>query len=154
MSKRLVPISVNRILVPVDGSEHSKKAVELAVDMAKKWNAEIYLIHVIDTAFEDTAFDYISGIKSSERASVYHDKIWGQILDPAKTRAKEAGIKKVKSISTSGHPADEIIKTAKRNKVDLIIMGSRGRGRFSIAIMGSVSTKVCNHAHCTCITVK
>ena len=86
--------------------------------------------------------------------SSYFDFIAEQICQEVEARAKAEGIKNVEHIYGAGNPADEILKTAKKKKVDLIVMGSRGLGRFSQAFMGGVSTKVCNHAHCTCITVK
>lgn len=153
MSKRLVPISVNRILVPIDGSEHSKKAVELAIDVANKWGAEMYLIHVQEEKKIPEGFkEYAKSEKIPP--SSYYDMVCKQLFDPIEARAKAAGIKKIEHTCVYGHPADQIIKAAKKNKIDLIIMGSRGLGRFSKTIMGSVSTKVCNYAHCTCITVK
>ena len=52
-------------------------------------------------------------------------------------------------ICDRGDPADMITSAAERNNVDMIVMGSRGLGGFSRTIMGNVSTKVCNRAHCT-----
>lgn len=161
MAKSNVPISMNKILVAVDGSTHSKKAVELSIDLAKKWNSKIYLIHVrekknIPEGFKELKY---KGEKLSivERKpfSEYFDMVCerDQFLGEAAEILKSAGIN-VERICIEGDPADEIIKAAKKYNVDLIVMGSRGLGRFSIAVMGNVSTKVCNHAHCTCITVK
>ena len=153
MTERMVPLSINNILVAVDGSVHSKKGIELAVDLAKLWNAKIYFIHVwehrdIPKGFEKYAKDekipYLN----------YFDLVDKQLLYPAEERAKKAKITKVERISVTGEPADEILKAAENHKVDLIILGSRGLGRFSRAFLGSVSTKVLHHAHCTCITVK
>ncbi len=153
MSKRLETVSVSRILVAVDGSEHSKKAIELAVDIANKWNAEMKIIHVME---EREIPDGFKEYAKSERIPVssYFDMACGTYVGDAEKRVKNAGIKKVEVLCEHGNPADEIIKAAKNMQADLIIMGSRGLGRFSRAIMGSVSTKVCNHSHCTCITVK
>ncbi len=152
MAEKRKTTSVNRILVAVDGSEHSKKAVGMAIDMAKKWNSKIYLIHVaeknIPSSFIEFARD--EGIDAFD----YFERVCSQILGSAEDRVKKAGIKKVERTCPTGNPADEIIKEARKKKVDLIIMGSRGLGRFSRAVMGSVSTKVCNHADSTCITVK
>ncbi len=154
--------SVSRILVAVDGSKNSDKAVGLGIDMAKKWNAEIHLIHVMDIAPSgELLMPDVSFYKRPESedvkgpgVGVYYDKICEQIIVSAERRMRKAGIKKVNTICVAGNPADEIIKVAKKNKVDLIIMGNRGKGRFSKAIMGSVSTKVCNFSENTCITVK
>lgn len=143
---------MDRILVAVDGSEHSKKAVDMAIDMAKKWSSKIYLIHVAENKIPAEFLEYAKDEEID--ASDYYGRVCTQIIESAEDKIKKAGIKKVERICPTGDPADEIIKQAKKNKVDLIIMGSRGRGRLSRALMGSVSTKVCNYADSTCITVK
>lgn len=150
MSKKSAS-SVRRILVAVDGSKHSDKAVGLGIDMANKWQAKIYIIHVTDAVFKKILPGYLAIPKVPK---FEYERIRKQILDPAEAKIKKAGIKGVESIIADGHPADEIINTARKKKVDLIIMGNRGLGSFSRAVMGSVSAKVCNHAPCTCITVK
>lgn len=148
-------MSVNRILVAVDGSEHSRKAVDLAVDLAKKWGSEIYLIHVLE---EKKVPDEFREFARVERVPVseYFNLVCqtSGFLGEAEAKAKAAGIWKVERICAQGNPADEIISAAEKYKVDMVVMGNRGLGGFSKAIMGSVSTKVCNHAHCTCIAVK
>lgn len=68
-------------------------------------------------------------------------------------RFRELAMAKAKA-PVDRDPADESLSSAKDLDVDMIVMGSRGLGRFSQVFMGSVSTKVCNHALCTGITVK
>jgi nucleotide-binding universal stress UspA family protein len=153
MEKRLVPISVNKILVPVDASRHSKKAVELAVDIAKKWNAEIYLLHVIRTEIITDVFtEYVKNKKVP--VLDYFHKQCERFLNSVEARVKSAKVKNVASSCVHGDPADEILKAAIRKKADLIIMGNRGMGKFSKKSIGSVSLKVVTYAPCTCITVK
>lgn len=148
-------LSVGKILVAVDGSEHSKKAVELAADMGKKWGAEVYLIHVNEERHVPEGFKEYAKVERVESGR-YFELVCrqDQFLGEAEARLKEAGIKTTAPICAFGDAADEIIKAAKTKEVDMIVMGSRGLGRFSVTVMGSVSNKVCNHAPCTCITVK
>lgn len=150
----MIDISMKKILVALDGSDHSKKAASLAIDFAKKYDAELYIIHVLEDkkipkGFEDHA-------KAAGIPPDYFDLVCrsDKFVGEAEASAKEEGIKKVVPLCHQGDPADEIILQAKTNNVDLIIMGNRGLGKFSKAIMGSVSSKVCNHAKSTCITVK
>ncbi len=154
MSGKVEPISVSKILVASDGSEYSRKAVDWAVDLAKKWNASIYLIHVLE---EKKIPKGLKEFAETEKLNVgeYFRMVCdiNQFFGKAEAGIKKAGIK-VEQICVEGDPAEEIINTAKRKQIDLIVIGSRGLGRFSKAVMGSVSTKVCNHAPCTCITVK
>ena len=153
MSKKLVPTSLDKILVAVDGSDHSKKAVDWAIEIASKYNSKIYLIHVLEQKKNSKGF---GDCARSERMPIssYFDLVCNQFVGDAAARAKDGGAKKVEIICERGNPSDKIINSAKKNNVDLIIMGSRGLGGFSRTIMGSVSTKVCNHADRTCITVK
>lgn len=153
MSNRLVPISIARILVGVDGSEHSKKAIELGVDLASRLNAEIYFIHVLEETSLPQGFEEYARIEHMDYAS-YFEAANEQFLVPAGDRAKAAGIKKIEPLSVSGDPADEILRAAETYQVDLIILGSRGLGKFSRDFLGSVSAKVLNHSKCTCIVVK
>ena len=80
--------------------------------------------------------------------------IGGQILAKAEAKAKKAGVKKVATTIVGGDPADEIIRAAKKQKADTIILGNRGLSDFKGFFMGSVSHKVSAHATGTCITVK
>jgi nucleotide-binding universal stress UspA family protein len=146
---------MDNILVAIDGSEHSKKAVELAIDLAHLWDTSIYFIHVrreqnIPMGYEE--FAKLEGISLSELFACVNRGEY--FVRGAEKKAKAAGIGKIECIIEEGDPANEILRTAERINADLIVMGSRGLGRFSRAILGSVSTKVLNHAECTCITVK
>ena len=153
MTKTLVPVSINRILVGFDGSDHSKKATELAALLALKFNTELYFAHVLEETNVPEGFKEYAKVEDVSPFQ-YFDDVNEKLLQPAIDRAKAAGVKKVESISLRGHPADEILKAAQNHNVDLIILGSRGLGKFSRDFLGSVSTKVLNHATCTCITVK
>lgn len=83
-----------------------------------------------------------------------YEKRCNIIIGKAEAKFKNAGLEKLESVCTNGDPANEILRMAKSRKVDLIIMGNRGKGGLSKALMGSVSTKVCKLANCTCVTVK
>ena len=154
MSERLVPISISNILVGFDGSEHSKKAVELGIDLALKWNAELYLIHVLEDLENVVPEAYRQYAKIEHMdPSTYFDTVF-EFLQPAEGRARAAGIRKLERINARGHPAEEILKAAQEHNVDVIILGCRGFGKFARAFLGGVSTKVLMHANCSCIIVK
>ena len=150
-------MAMKKFLVAVDGSVHAKKAVDLAIDMAKKWGAEIILLHVREE------MEVPEGVKQfmkiEKMGTSFGDYLeWvcrgDQFLGEAEARIRAAGGITVERFCVDGNPADEILRAAESHQVDMIIMGSRGLGRFSRALMGSVSTKVCNHANSTCVTVK
>jgi len=153
MTQRLVPVSISKILVGFDGSEHSKKAVELGVGLALKWNAELYLIHVLEEYDVPEGYRQFAKIEHVD-PSTYFDTVGEGFLEPAENRARAAGIKKLERINAQGHPAEEILKAAQEYNVDLIILGCRGLGKFPRAFLGGVCTKVLTHADCSCIIVK
>jgi nucleotide-binding universal stress UspA family protein len=159
MGKDGFPHSVRRILVPVDGSTHSDKAVDLAADLAKKYDAKLDLIYVISDFAEYERFGeaYEGKVSSSHLTEVASERIDAQcekFLDAAGERASTLGVTDVGKVCRNGDPADEILNFADDNHIDLIVMGGRGLGRFSRAFMGSVSNKVAHHAKCTVVIVR
>jgi nucleotide-binding universal stress UspA family protein len=82
------------------------------------------------------------------------EPIGRQVLERAAETARKAGVKRVETALDGGDPATAILDRAKREKVDMIVLGSRGFGDLKGLLLGSVSHKVASHAHCTCITVK
>ena len=145
---------VKNILVALDGSEHSKKAVEFAIDSAKMCGATLYLIHVWEEKNQPKGFE--EHVHEQKLPYNYFDEVCHRdhFVGDAEARAKEAGIKSVEIICANGDPAEEILRTAKEVTADLIVMGNRGLGKFPRVLMGSVSTKVCNHSNSTCVIVK
>ncbi|MEQ9642285.1 MAG: universal stress protein [Alphaproteobacteria bacterium] len=80
--------------------------------------------------------------------------IAGQILDDAEAKAKKAGVTDVVRQAVGGDAADAVLASAKDEKADMIVLGSRGLSDFKGLLLGSVSHKVSNQAECTCVTVK
>jgi nucleotide-binding universal stress UspA family protein len=140
---------IEKILVPTDGSEHARKAVEFACDLAVKYGATVYILHVIPALrgrmYDQAALDAVE-------ASFQRDG--SEIIKEAESEARNRGVGKVESAAVRGDPASEIREFAKEKGVDMIVMGSRGAGSVETLLLGSVSHKVCHLADCTCITVK
>jgi len=153
VSERLVPISISKILVGYDGSDHSKRATELAVALALKWKAELYLVHVLEERRVPKDFSQFAKMEDVSPLD-YFDLVSKRLLEPAANRAKAAGVRKVQAISLRGDPANQILRTARDHDVDLIVLGNRGLGKFSRSFLGSVSAKVLQYAKCACVTVK
>ncbi len=136
----------NKILVPVDGSEYSKKAVNLACDLVKKFKSELTIIFVVTPPILFGAEASIVDFKPLEDAGK-------KILHSSKKVAKDCGIKPVGRLEI-GQAADKIIQIAKDEKFDLIVMGSRGMSAVKSFLMGSVSDKVSHHAPCPVLIVR
>ena len=154
MSPRLVPIKITRVMAAVDGSDHSMKAAELAIHIAKLWDAQLYFIHVLEEGKIPNWFKEYAKVEQLGTAD-YFDVVERRLFAPLIARAKESEVRDFSGIRATGDPADEILRNAKQKEVDLIVMGSRGLGKLSRVILGSVSTKVLSsNVKCSCITVK
>ena len=136
-----------KILVPLDGSEHSVRALENAVQIAKKFNGKITLIHVYSVSACKYAGRYFDKCVQEIR------EIGAGILEDGKKRVKAEGVQ-VKTLLREGHIVEEILKAARGGKFNLIVMGARGISRIKEILMGSVSDGVTRHAPCPVLVGK
>jgi nucleotide-binding universal stress UspA family protein len=144
------------ILVATDGSDHARRAIELASDMAVQYGAALYLLHVVsETEIPEEVLKYIRVEKFEEPPErVYLQKVGEGIIAAAEKEARGKGVKEVQSMVLQGDPAEVIINFAREKGVNMIMLGSRGLGQVKGMLLGSVSNKVCHVADCTCVTVK
>jgi nucleotide-binding universal stress UspA family protein len=135
---------ISRILVPVDGSAHSDKALDYAIFLAKSCGATLRVIHVSNAPPMPTS--------DSERGSFFRmsETEANAILAKAEENAKKAGLK-IEKISELGHPPTRILELASGH--DLIIMGSRGMSGIKATLLGSVSHTVSQQAKCPVLIV-
>lgn len=147
---------VKKILVATDGSDHARKAIDYASDIASKYDATVFLVHVISTSeIPQDVLDYIRAERIEQPAqTVYFEKIGEGVIGAGEKGAREKGVKDIKTAVLQGDPAEKIIEFARDNAVDMIVIGSRGLGSIKGLFLGSVSSKVCHVADCTCVTVK
>ena len=124
--------SINKILVPVDGSVNGCKAVDEAIAFAEKCNASLDFVYVA------------SNINKDIPSHIVFDRLWEKLSGDRKAR------KHVKS----GHIARSILEVAEEEQSDMIIMGSRGLGLFKGALIGSVSQKVVEESKVPVMVVK
>jgi len=145
-----------KILIPFDGSEHSKRAILFAADVAQQHNSELFLVHVVkDKDIPPEILEYIKSEKINGGIGKVSAKLISEgIMKAAQKQIQEIGLKIAKSMVFRGDPAEEIIQFAKNNDIDMIVIGSRGLGKIKGLLLGSVSSKVCHLAECTCVTVK
>ena len=127
------------ILVAVDGSKESKLALADAVDLALESNAKLTLVHVCSPA-PGIIRTTPAGAAVAAELPAYHSKVLRQLVD---TVPKELP---VTTLLLEGNPAHEIVKAAREYEHDLIVIGSRGRGRATAALLGSVSHAVLHEA--------
>jgi len=139
---------IRKILVATDGSDHARKAVEIASDIALKYKATVYLIHVVSPIPSMGYGDVLQKIEEGQ------EQFAKEILEKAVKEVKRKGLGNFQSTMLHGDPAHAIIEFARKNSVDMIVMGSRGLGTLEDLFLGSVSHKVSHLAECTCVTVK
>ncbi|MGA3086930.1 MAG: universal stress protein [Thermodesulfobacteriota bacterium] len=131
---------ISKILVPTDGSKAAQKAARYAVDLAKQLKASVIVLSVIDkrsvigqaVLAEETARHVIEPIEDYLREAA--EGYTGEV----KKLCEKNGVQS-KTVITTGHPVEEIVKEAKKSKADLIVMSSHGRSALAAAILGSVA---------------
>jgi nucleotide-binding universal stress UspA family protein len=149
MSKSPEPVNIKSLLVAVDGSEFSDKAVRYACAMGPSLGAEVVLLHVVPmlvsaTPYHDTV---------SDQPFLALQKVGEDIL----AKAKEIAVAlkcEVTELISHGDPANKIVDIATERNSDLIIMGSRGVSGIKRLFVGSISDKVMNQAPCPVMIVR
>ena len=133
-----------RILVPVDGSQHARYAVEMAIDLAKCHGSSIYLLHVIrDLSLPKEILDMIrAGEVTQSRTEILQDSA-EIILENATAKFTEAGVTEVQGDYVVGDPASQILAYASEKDVSLIVIGHRGLGPTE-GLLGGVARKLVN----------
>lgn len=142
------------ILVPVDGSEHSKKALEFAAELCGKFDGKLTLLHVPQSLPHDRTLVMGAAAITMHSTGDELAAAGSKVIDAAKQVASQHGCKNVQAQTVSGDPAQAIVKQAEQMGADMIVMGSRGLSDIKGLLLGSVSHKVTHLAHCTCVTVR
>jgi nucleotide-binding universal stress UspA family protein len=152
-----------KILVPLDGSEHSQRALKTATQIAKKFKARMTLIHVYSvtvppvimpepTTLTPSGVPVVTPAELSKMVEAAQE-VGERILAEAEERLKSEGVKVDTSLS-EGNTVQEITRVAEEGDFDLIVMGVRGIGRLRELLVGSVSEGVIKHASCPVLVVK
>jgi nucleotide-binding universal stress UspA family protein len=144
---------LEKILVAVDGSEYSKKALELACQLTEKFEGSLHIVHVPQGAAADRVMVLGGASVMIHAGRDQIEQAGSMLIEAARKIAEDSLPGKVTTELRGGDPADEIVKSAEENASDCIVLGSRGLGDFGGLLLGSVSHKVNHSAPCTCITV-
>ncbi len=143
-----------RILVAVDGSRHSKRAVETAIDLTKRYQASVTLLHVIrDMPLPKEILKMIAAGEVTESRREILENSAEIILGNAQKKFQEAGLSDVKSHYIIGDPAFQIADYAEKNGVDLIVIGHRGLGTHG-EMLGSMARKLLNMTGISCLVIR
>jgi nucleotide-binding universal stress UspA family protein len=144
----LPEVQLKKILVPVDFSECSRKALHYAESFARQFNAEVLLFHVVEPFAPPpeviVAMSGTFGAQMTEQASKQL-RDWREEVDSKI---------KVRSAVSNGSPYLEIVRAANDNNVDLIVIGTHGRTGLAHFFMGSTAERVVRHAPCPVLAVR
>ena len=159
---------IKKILVAVDGSKHSDKAVDMASQIAQRLGADMVIAHSLIHGPVPQELRKLSTEKIPELppmsmggASVDYqvpraalESIAEALLKNASERARATGVANVETQWDDGDPAQVLVRMAEQQGADRSVMGSRGLGDFKGLLMGSVSHKVQNLCDGSVLTVK
>ncbi len=143
---------MKKVLIAANETKGSKTAVEKFANMLTWCRPDTVVLLYVEKYSASFMMDEMAGdselaaLKEALQGSDYQeslDKKAQKVLDFYKQSLKEKGMNNIKTITKIGHPAEEILKTAKEEGADMIVMGSRGK-RFEPLMMGSVSREVAN----------
>lgn len=149
--------AMKKILVAVDGSEGATKALDLALNLAEKLDAEVQIVSVVQPVES-----IIPRFPPLAQPSAFYTSLINEMENRLKAVLSETlkGAKEKKpklKISTrllKGRPADKIVQMAKEEGFDIIVIGSRGLSGVEELLLGSVSNRVANYATCPVLIVK
>ena len=127
--------------MPVDGSDNSYRALDAALFLSEKLGSDITVLHVM----EQIPIIHIESQKLLSELLENYKKENQDILSKCLEIARKKGVT-INTILLQGNPASIILDFSKKEKYDIVIMGSRGMGKFKELILGSVSSKIVHHS--------
>jgi nucleotide-binding universal stress UspA family protein len=148
-----------KILVPFDGSKFSQNALEIAIEISRKFDASIYLITIIDISSVSPP----GALLGSQKKAM--EKSFDMIKSAAKYESEKMLLEKISICKKSGidaHyailegvPSDMILKLIKKSDIDLVVMGSQGLSGFNkVKVLGSVSRRISEIASCPVLIIR
>lgn len=141
--------SVSKILVPIDGSSSSFMAASKAIELAKKLDSEVIVLHVISIPAYSVLF---GSQKKVYREAVKEADNW---FNRIKREGKRKGVKvTAKAVRAMLSVVGMIVNFASKNDIDLIVLGTKGRTGFREVLLGSVASGVATYAPCSVLVVR
>lgn len=144
-------ITLARILMPTDFSDSSDTALTYATALADAFGASLHLLHVLDVSIEQRLAArkaLVSGAGMTDAARTHADEALAQLL----TRPDRARLN-VTCATVTGAPPSAIVDYARREGIDLIVMGTHGHGAMAHLLIGSVAENVVRMSPCPVLTV-
>jgi len=142
-------IRLQRILVPTDFSDSARHALAYGVSFAAEYGAELLLLHVVETI----PMGYASELFPLPVAEVFEQVSGYARTELARLSAEATGKGiAVREVVVQGKPSAEIVRVAREETVDIIVLGTHGRGVLDKALFGSTTERVVRKAPCPVLT--
>jgi nucleotide-binding universal stress UspA family protein len=140
----------SKVLVPVDGSENSNRALKHALSLSSKLKSKLTILHVSEVP----PFVYVQSQKLVDSVMASLEKEAKNILDVAQNQANEFDVEYETVLLKGDNIASVIIDYNKKNDFDIIVVGSRGQGKLKTTLLGSVSNIVLHHSKNPVLIIK
>ena len=144
-------IDLKKVLVPVDFSDSSDVALRYGRALASAFGASLHIIHVVQEPYAQPwaveAYGFSMATLQEDWIKEANAKLEGLLTVTDKSTLKAT------AITILGHPVSEILRFAADERIDLVVMGTHGRGPLGHMVMGSVADRVVRHAPCPVLTV-
>ena len=145
-------VAVKKILAAIDRSKYKEKIIDYAISLGKAWGAEVTAIHVIDPGRGVPGGRVKEKEKQREEEA---ERPAEDLLDEAELQAKKEGINLRKEIVEESDTVEKaIIEYAKKNNIDVILIGTSGMNAAEEVFLGSVANNVIHHAHCPVFAIR
>jgi nucleotide-binding universal stress UspA family protein len=138
---------ISKLLLAYDGSDPARRAFDLALDLAKRYGAELHILAVARPPEFGGEVETEAVIENSKQHC-------HQMLRPLQAAARSERTVAVHFEVAVGHPAEQIVRHAEDWKADLVVVGHRGRTFFERWLIGSVAKQVINHAPCAVLVAR
>jgi nucleotide-binding universal stress UspA family protein len=146
---------ISNIMVAIDGSEHSFKAAEYALELAKFYNSKLFAVTVtyIPTQDKLTQKQVIGkDVVENKSSSIQASETW---FDNFIQKAVNIGVDLEPELINSTRPVDYVIlEFAEEQSIDIIVVGTKGRTGFKKLLLGSTASSIVTYAHCPVLVVK
>jgi nucleotide-binding universal stress UspA family protein len=143
-------VKIRRVLHPTDFSPASNPAFRTALGLAR--GHQLFVLHVLSPL--PIAGDAYIAPATYDRLQQAQEQRARKLLDRLCARARAAGVRATGLLRESASPSREIVRVARARRVDLIVMGTHGRGALAKVLLGSVAERVVATASCPVLTVR
>lgn len=141
------------IIVPLDSSEQSDKALDFALDFAQAQKAKVWIVHIADERLLQELDRVLSSPNIKDIISTYAEEASREIFEQASKKAKNKNVE-FETYAATGNPAEEIMALAKEIHAEHVVIGNTGVGKTMQFPFGSVADKVVRNAPCSITVVK